>query len=72
MTWDDILYWVAADPPQKATRNLERTDYKIVAGTDAQMYPIYRVVMTDGERHYIKWHNQVVDVTDRKREFQYR
>lgn len=21
MTWDDILYWVAADPPQKAARD---------------------------------------------------
>ena len=41
---------------------MKRTDYKVCCGTKAG-YAVYRAVITDGERYFVKWNGKHIDVS---------
>jgi len=47
---------------------MKRTDYVILCGTQ-NGYPVYRTVMKDGDRYFIRWNGKILDVTNDKKSF---
>ena len=44
---------------------MRRTEWEICCGKKGG-YDVYRVVLTDGERYFVKWNGTLVDVTEDK------
>lgn len=47
---------------------MKKTDYVILCGTQ-NGYPVYRTVMQDGDRYFIRWKGKIIDVTNDKESF---
>ena len=43
---------------------MKRTEYIICCGKK-NCYDVYRTILTDGERFFVKWNGELVDVTER-------
>lgn len=50
---------------------MKRTGYKVCCGKK-NGYDVYRSVMTDGNRYFVKWGGKLVDVTNDKQNFTYK
>lgn len=49
---------------------MKKTNYKVCVGKQ-NGYDIYRIVLTDGNRFFVKWNNKIIDVTQDIKEHRY-
>lgn len=47
---------------------MKRTQFKTCVGKQ-NGYDVYRTVLTDGKKFYVRWNKKLVDVTDDQRSF---
>ncbi len=51
---------------------MKKTDYMICCGKSGKYGTnVYRSVVTDGERYFIKWNGKIIDVTEDIRNHNY-
>lgn len=48
---------------------MKRTEYELCCGT-RNGYPVYRTVFEKDGRYFVKWNNQIIDVTNDKNDFE--
>lgn len=54
--------------PAERRTEMKRTEFEICCGKKGG-YDVYRTVMTDGEKYFVKWSGKLIDVTNDKSEF---
>ena len=47
---------------------MKRTQFKTCVGKQ-NGYDVYRTVLTDGKKLYVRWNKKLIDVTDDQRSF---
>lgn len=50
---------------------MKRTDYKLCCGKQSG-YDVYRVVFEKDGRFFVKWNNELIDVTNDRKYFVYK
>lgn len=49
---------------------MKRTEWKVCCGKE-NLIDVYRRVLTNGSRYFVKWHGKIIDVTEDKASFHY-
>lgn len=52
----------------RRANKMKRTQFKTCVGKQ-NGYDVYRTVLTDGKKFYVRWNKKLVDVTDDQRSF---
>ena len=50
---------------------MKRTEYEVCVGKK-NGYDVYRTVLTDGKRFYVRWNKELINVTDDNGSFRHK